>query len=322
MKERHAKDFAIDFAIEKATNVDTQDHSGVTALHLAAMRNEPIVKKLLEAGADPLATTHKGMNALHMAARSQKLNILGLLLATLLAMPKAAAQNPNMEKETTTPAGQGDGPIATITQVLGVNSMDNDNRTPLYYAVRSGRPEAVALLLDAGADAKKAVRACLDFEAEYAFLHAPSLKDVRGLTDHETKLDSKYRLRNPSDVTRYQDLEHYTPRLYEILNMLLSNGATYLGFLRDPDHPHKASFVTDAVRSGSPSSLMNSGYTAACLASLFAPDVAEKFEKLMRNFGVNLATVAYNSHVLRKPVRFPPMREGEDNRSWFLTFMK
>ncbi|KAH7419632.1 ankyrin repeat-containing domain protein [Cadophora sp. MPI-SDFR-AT-0126] len=96
-------------------------------------------------GADVRAVTYEGLNLLHISSRARQSNIVGLLIEKLVASSEERL----------------------------LNGVDDDGRTPLHYACRSGRPETVSLLLKAGADVsimdKKGLtplHACAEFEEE------------------------------------------------------------------------------------------------------------------------------------------------------------
>lgn len=139
-----------EWLLQNTQDVDIPDQNGITALHMASMMSQFLVKQLLAAGADPTRSTGDGMNALHLAARARQSNIIGSLIDAL----------PNRQE----------GPLGKH-----VNTKDEIARTPLHYACRSGRPESVSYLLAAGADPSSPdangltpFDACLEFEEEQA----------------------------------------------------------------------------------------------------------------------------------------------------------
>jgi hypothetical protein len=129
-------------------NIDAMDHDGVRPLHLAATISEYLVGELLKSGADPTSATFESLTALHLAAQARQRKIVGMLITAL-----AEADRPNL--------------------MSLINAKGKGGRTPLRYACRSGRPETVALLLNAGADpsmaderSTAALQACAEFEEE------------------------------------------------------------------------------------------------------------------------------------------------------------
>lgn len=140
---------ATEWLLRHTNDIDTPDKEGITALHIASMMSQYLVKKLLAAGADPKRTTCDGMTALHLAARARQSNIVGML-----------TEDANQDGE--------------FRRGL-INAKDKVGRTPLHYACRSGRPETVSYLLAAGAnptsldvDGLTPLDACLEFEEEQA----------------------------------------------------------------------------------------------------------------------------------------------------------
>lgn len=137
---------ATEWLLQHTNDINTPDQDGITALHIASMMSQYLVKKLLAAGADPKCTTSDGMTALHLAARARQSNIVGILTD--------AIQDGRFQENL-------------------VNAKDEVARTPLHYACRSGRPETVSYLIAAGADPTSLdvdglspLDACLEFEEE------------------------------------------------------------------------------------------------------------------------------------------------------------
>jgi hypothetical protein len=141
---------AAEWLIQHTKDINTPDQDGITALHIASMMSQYLVKKLVVAGADPTHETCDGMGALHLAARARQSNIVGMLTEALA----------NQDEK---------------SQEGHVNAKDGIARTPLHYACRSGRPETVSYLIAAGADPTSLdgdgltpLDACLEFEEEQA----------------------------------------------------------------------------------------------------------------------------------------------------------
>ncbi|KAM5349997.1 hypothetical protein ACJ41O_006502 [Fusarium nematophilum] len=243
----------IDLLIERAKNLDDTDNHGITPLHIAATRGELYMKKLLDAGADPTACTREGLTALHLASRCGQSNVVGILLAALGRETPAAAGNPSQPGES--------GARLTRNPVKGVNAKayGRDEITPLFYACRSGRPETVALLIAAGADARtgSVLEACAGFEGESHLwkLSRGSGNGGQGSEDGRLLLDNprpvrprkrRYREARSPDLDLSTD---ETSRLEEILDMLVASGA---------DLSNADGLVKEAVVSGR-------DYTARCL---------------------------------------------------------
>lgn len=193
----------LDAAIAACKNgtIDLPDHEGRCPVHLAANVSEGTVARLVTAGADVSATTHNGLTPLHLAASAGEPNILGLFLSTVITDPRYrdAAQNI-------------------------IDAADGEGRTALYYACLSGRPESVALILNAGAEVKpwtkQLLEACSQFER----------KDRRKAESRVVKIyhQDVTEPRTYSDFA-YADFPHFHTRLGEILRMLADHGLDDFG---------------------------------------------------------------------------------------------
>ncbi|KAH7242547.1 ankyrin repeat-containing domain protein [Fusarium tricinctum] len=126
-------------AINSRGEVDLQhrDTDSLSALHLAALRSEVDVVKLISLGADPNYLTSDSQNPLHIACRARQANIVGGLLE--------------------------------LCKNINIDQQDAFGRTPLHYACSSGEPESVAWLLEYGAstllkasDGSTVLHACAD----------------------------------------------------------------------------------------------------------------------------------------------------------------
>ncbi len=149
-------------------NVDIntkEEHSGVTALHQAAILGTPeTVKQLLNAGADPNVKDAEGSTPLHGAARWGKTEIVYMLLGA------GAALNPKNNRDKTpldwaldnrqletakilqirTVKTFLEGPVAQ--DGINVDFQDEKGRTALYQVARQGLVGLTQKLLDAGAN--------------------------------------------------------------------------------------------------------------------------------------------------------------------------
>jgi ankyrin repeat protein len=201
-------------------NVNSPDFDGIAPLHIAVVTSEQWVKILLEKGADPTLATRGGLTPLHLAVRARQSNNVGMLLAFL--------------------SSSGDSTSLTAA----VNAQDRDQRTPLYYACRSGIPETVELLLDAGADlhSSQVLDACADFEndnARWARQYERFDLSVESLDSVQSRLvaavTAAVRLKNyiplDSDESRSPEFARQVmtdgdplPDLEEVLNVLYVHG--------------------------------------------------------------------------------------------------
>lgn len=112
-------------SLRTGANIDLPDNSGATALHYAACVSERFVKHLIQKGANVNLKSGGGFTALHIAARSRKSNVIGFLLSELRDRNCLAHS---------------------------LEAKDSSGRTALFYACRSGYPESIEYLVQAGAD--------------------------------------------------------------------------------------------------------------------------------------------------------------------------
>jgi ankyrin repeat protein len=221
----------VGWVLRRSKSIDAFNFDGIAPLHLASTVSQYCVQQLLKLGVSPAVPTFDGLTSLHLAARARQSNIVGMLISAI--------------------------PVEDTVQLLSfINAKDNSGRTALHHACRSGRPETVALLLNAGADPKitdlremTTLDACVEAEGEqelwrgYRRLvahgkHGPwkttceTNETGRLLSAAGTKLNDKSRpYVDPKDSNQglsREQTEHTvdafqdTPRLEEILDMLLA----------------------------------------------------------------------------------------------------
>ncbi|KAJ5208065.1 hypothetical protein N7449_002444 [Penicillium cf. viridicatum] len=210
--ETSEEENSLDYLLGVCKSVSSSDCHGVQPLHLAATISESHVLKLLSAGADMFKVTNEGMSVLHIAARTRQPNIVALFCSRLTA-------------------------LRAKDRIAFVNQQTTEGETALHYACRSGRPETVQELLEAGADSailnsgdRSPFRACAQFEAEEQlwsgrrkitrtdYLHAAGVL----ISDHQRPFFDP-----PDRDENYgvQDTEHDTVRLDEILDLLVRHEA-------------------------------------------------------------------------------------------------
>ncbi|KAJ5701489.1 hypothetical protein N7488_009037 [Penicillium malachiteum] len=211
-KENYA---TLDYILRVSESTTPSDHKGIQPLHMAATISEVFVHKLLNAGADIRARTHDKMTALHLAAQARQSGIVDMIISQVTCLDEKS-------------------------RLKFVNSQDADGRTALHYACRSGRPETVQSLLEAGADVgildtskHSALAICAEFEKEASRwdFRIPAVKrenigfNAAGLTlGDETRpfFDRAHDDIKPSpgDINS----EHDTTRLAEIIDLLFKHG--------------------------------------------------------------------------------------------------
>ncbi|KAL2672549.1 hypothetical protein Neosp_013261 [[Neocosmospora] mangrovei] len=197
----------IDYVISRMKNVDCADLDGITPLHIAVTGDEFSANRLLYAGADPKLATYEGMTPLHIAARCRESNMVGRLLDAL---------------------GTRYGKTKPVTGV-NAQTFDREEVTPLFYACQSGRPETVAVLLEAGADVKIGMPfvGCIGFESEDQLWKNPhpstdGPENGKGVSAVKIK-DTSRRVPNIHGLNGLT--EQSAARLEEILDLLIIHGA-------------------------------------------------------------------------------------------------
>ncbi|KAJ5355479.1 uncharacterized protein N7496_012691 [Penicillium cataractarum] len=211
----------LDYVLEQSSECLTvSDHKGIQPLHIAATISETFVLKILNAGADICAATHEKMTVLHLAARARQSGIIDIILSRAKSL---AAQK----------------------RLDFVNSQDDDGRTALHYACRSGRPETVKSLLDAGAacdvldiHGHSPLALCGEFEKEASLwdrrmpsARPPGTRPNRGLNAAGLTLKDDMRpffdrAEDDTDpIFGRINSEHDTTRMAEIIDLLVKYGA-------------------------------------------------------------------------------------------------
>ena len=256
-------DKVLDYVLEVCESPSPSDNDGIQPLHIASTISEDFVHKLLNAGADLFAPTHEKMTVLHLAARARQSGIVDMILSRVAQLED--------------------------TKVLAfVNQHDMKGRTALHYACRSGRPETVKSLLEAGADPNILVQTCNspfamcgNFEREAALWdrrmpckHDRNIRSGKGINAAGLKLNSTSRpFDDPEEGDTGPnfgklDTEHDTARLGEILDLLVKYGVRI---------EENYSSIRCARNSAAEPEY---GYTLCCLPDLPARPPAESHSRL------------------------------------------
>lgn len=211
----------LDYVLKQSSECLTvSDHKGIQPLHIAATISETFVLKILNAGADICAATHEKMTVLHLAARARQSGIIDIILSRATSL---SAQK----------------------RLDFVNSQDEDGRTAIHYACRSGRPESVKSLLEAGAACNvldiyghSPLALCGEFEKEDSLWdrRMPSARsrgtrpdrglNAAGLTLKDDMRPFFDRAEDDTEPTFGKiNSEHDTTRVAEVINLLVRHWA-------------------------------------------------------------------------------------------------
>jgi ankyrin repeat protein len=200
--------------------LELPDRAGIRPIHLAASISESYVKQLVESGADATATTLEGRTPLHVASRARQPNIVGYLLEH----------------------------YSRIFQSHILDMQDKSGKTAIHDACRSGRPESVRLLLDAGATIKHevsrsmtALHSCTEYRDEEILWSSMGRKsspksnlDATGILMEDPQrptIEHVIPFKKPSIIAssnpqppKGSHLDTASTRIGEIVMMLLNHG--------------------------------------------------------------------------------------------------
>lgn len=318
----------VDFVISEmkesgVMTVDVVDNAGITPLHLAATISDIYTQKLLDAGADPTRATIEGRTPLHLAAQSRASNIVGILLDALYKQQEPPTENAVDKAISILSRGswyrekvfQFPEEVINAVDKSTLCVFDKSGWTPLSYACRSGRPETVALLLQAGADVTvgSVVEASIGFEHEQSLWDRDRQRggdlDTGGLllADSSRPVVSSRNVAGP---------DAHTARIDEILEMLLNNGIDFDPF-NSESHSFNSYLISMAFERGR-------DYTVGCLATTRALQndrvKATKQQTKAVNYAMHRAHYVQEA-ALRSLADFQKLNEGESDEQLFRSLM-
>lgn len=141
-------DSSIQYDLEGAAHQPSRTQ---TPLHIALRaRNEPVVRLLLEKGADLTKADENGLTALHIAAQCCKASLLQLILCNVTDMNMQDA-NGQTALFYAVRAGSEDIVRILAASHIDMNRKDVCGRTALHYVAESGSKSMAELLLECGA---------------------------------------------------------------------------------------------------------------------------------------------------------------------------
>jgi ankyrin repeat protein len=280
----------LEWVISKTKNINQRDHKGLSALHLASTVSEYTTKKLLDGGADPTLVTFDGLTPLSLAIRARHCNIVGLLLEC----SKKYGSDP-------------------------VHIRDEKGRSALYYACRSGRPESLRLLLDAGANASQEdlYTACAEFEEEERLwgqkrhpADAEANQSASGLT-----IDDTTRPVTPPTDYRQQRGVQSTVRLEEIMDMLQGTRCVFSGPTQNKSG-HGSTTLESAANSGH-------DYTLVCLLRVREdlPEDQKPVTTSVTHFAERMVMTSRDAHT-SAAVNLSGLKVGEANQGLIIYLLK
>ncbi|VUC29505.1 unnamed protein product [Clonostachys rosea] len=301
----------IDLLIERMKNLNVKDHTGATALHIASTRTEYCTRKLLDAHVDVRATTHDHLTPLHLAVRAQESNIVGMLVQSLYRASRKSRSDPGASLSND--SGHRGG-------VAGIDDQDSKGLTPLYYAIRSGRPETVLILLVAGANLYSGgcvFKACGEFEEELARHDAMKRTKLDPLTLREAIPDGQDiyhaylpRKKQPSIEISVGD----SRRLEEIVAMLIDYGANTSVLASSKGSTHRG-VLSDCVWQGK-------AYTASCLLNQVPRSLWVEEGKSTPYEGFLAVSAPAYDPSLAESDDFPQFQDGKTNAPVFSLFLR
>ena len=151
---------AVEALLERGADVQTARPDGMTALHWAAMRSDlEMAEMLLYAGANLEATTRIGQHRpLHVAGRSGQAPVVRALLEAG-ADPHAPTASGATPLHLAAQAGNGPAVAALLDHGADVNARERTwGQTPLMFAAASNRLGPVNVLMERGAELDVATR--------------------------------------------------------------------------------------------------------------------------------------------------------------------
>ncbi|XP_018569142.1 uncharacterized protein LOC108909316 [Anoplophora glabripennis] len=132
--------------------VDIKDETGCTALHLAVLKGQmEVVKLLVEHNTDVNIKDHRCCTALHLAVRDDRLDIVKLLVEH-----GAVVNNQDIDNNTALHIATREGHKEIVKFLVECNAIvdikDRDGRTSLHKAVEGSNLDIVRFLIENGSD--------------------------------------------------------------------------------------------------------------------------------------------------------------------------
>ncbi|XP_059145882.1 ankycorbin-like [Physella acuta] len=179
--------------LKYGADVNKRDKAKKTALHWAcALKNDSMVKLLLECGADPSIVDNYGFNSLHVAVNVGAIECVRLILASTRQLTDKHDGNGSTAILTAVENGNIDLVKVLVTAGGDVNLQERDTkRTPLHYALYLKHKDIFEFLLNNGADLTRTDHRETNIVHRCCAINEPSFLELvlaRGTQDTERAL--------------------------------------------------------------------------------------------------------------------------------------
>ena len=133
--------------------INDKTNEGLTALHYAANKGSiPLLKLLIENGANVDAVTNIGKNLMHMAAEGNQPSMLIYLITEQLLSAQSVDENGGTPLHWACYSGAEEAVNFLLNLNVNINEQDKEKFTPLHLATSEGRENIVLKLLQKNAD--------------------------------------------------------------------------------------------------------------------------------------------------------------------------
>ena len=133
--------------------INDKTNEGLTALHYAANKgNIPLLKLLIENGANVDAVTNLGKNLMHMAAEGNQPSMLIYLITEQHLSAQSVDENGSTPLHWACYSGAEEAVNFLLNLNVNINDQDKEKLTPLHLATNEGRENIVLKLLQKNAD--------------------------------------------------------------------------------------------------------------------------------------------------------------------------
>jgi len=212
-----------------ALDIDKADKNGVNAFFMAAYHgNLPVMRRLMEKGADMFQKNANGSNVLHIAAKRGNVEVLQELIRI-----KYPLNEPKVNGITALgiAAMRGNLPILELLHESGadVDQTSPAGIGPLYLAIKAGQEDCIRHLIDAGASLFLRDPIRVDYSPVFVAVRTGSLAAIEMMCDTGAQLDD------------FKESQGYTPLMlaaklgaHEVANYLSLRGCDLNQ--EDPQH--------------------------------------------------------------------------------------